>query len=61
MEYQQGALLPYDANIDFGGIHPKDLVRAMEKLSQTSRLTDNVDECASVRARSSSLPMYYYY
>jgi hypothetical protein len=33
LEYQQGALLLYDANIDFGGIHPKDLVRAMEKQS----------------------------
>jgi hypothetical protein len=33
LEYHQGALRPYNANINFGGIYPKDLVRAMEKFS----------------------------
>jgi hypothetical protein len=42
IEYHQGVLRPYEDAIGSGGIYPEDLVRAMEKFSQTSRLRDNV-------------------
>jgi hypothetical protein len=42
LEYHQGVLRRYEETLDSGGIYTTDLIRAMEKFSQTSRLRDNV-------------------
>jgi hypothetical protein len=42
IEYHQGVLRPYEKDLDSGGIYDTNLIRAMERFSQTSRLKDNV-------------------